>query len=220
LDNNQIQSLSPTVKNLTKLEQLWLGGNFLRQLPTELGQLTSLIELHLGRNKIHHVSLELGNLNRLVSLNLSYNRLIEIPSQILDLRQLEALNLNGNVRRRVATDFGKLLTYRKQIEQKSQTEQRERKLAEEANRIKGQFLSQISHEIRTPMDGVIGSLDLIDQQTLNPEQIQHIERAKNSGQYLIFIINEILQFSELGEGKTTYHHANRKESNSIRIAPL
>jgi len=75
LDNNQIQSLSPTVKNLTKLEQLWLSGNFLRQLPTKLGQLTSLIELHLGRNKIHHVPPELGNLNRLVSLNLSYNRL-------------------------------------------------------------------------------------------------------------------------------------------------
>ena len=92
--------------------------------------------------------------------------------------------------------------------------------AENANQFKSQFLSQMSHEIRTPMDGGIGSLDLIDQQTLNPEQIQHIERAKNSGQHLIFIINEILQFSELGEGKTTYHHANRKESNSIRIAPL
>ena len=41
----------------------------------------------------------------------------EIPSQILDLRQLETLNLEGNVRSRIVTDFGKLLTYREQMEQ-------------------------------------------------------------------------------------------------------
>jgi len=54
------------------------------------------------------------------------------------------------------------------------------------------------------MNGVIGSLDLIDQQTLNPEQIQHIDRAKNSGQHLLTVINEILQFSELDRGQITY----------------
>ena len=53
------------------------------------------------------------------------------------------------------------------------------------------------------MNSVIGSLDLIDQQTLNPEQIQHIERAKNSGQHLLTVISEILQFSELDAGKIT-----------------
>jgi len=76
--------------------------------------------------------------------------------------------------------------------------------AENANQVKGQFLSQMSHELRTPMNGVIGSLDLIDQQTLNPEQIQHIDRAKNSGQHLLTVINEILQFSELDRGQITY----------------
>ena len=60
-----------------------------------------------------------------------------------------------------------------------------REPAENANQIKGQLLSQMSHEIRTPMNGVIGSLGLIDRQTLNPEQIQHIEREKDSGQHLL-----------------------------------
>ena len=55
----------------------------------------------------------------------------------------------------------------------------------------------MSHEISTLMNGVIGSLDLIDQQTLNPEQIQHNERAKDWGQHLLTVINKPLQFSGL-----------------------
>ena len=99
LDNNQIR-LPATIKNLIELEQLWLGGNLLWQLPIELGQLTS----------------ELGNLKRLVSLNPGHNHLTKIPSQILDLRQLETLNLEGNVRSNIVTDFGKLLTSRVRLE--------------------------------------------------------------------------------------------------------
>jgi signal transduction histidine kinase len=184
--------------------QLCLGGNLLGQLPIELGQLTSLTELHLGRNRIYQVPSELGNLTRLVSLNLSQNRLTEIPSQILDLRQLETLGLEGNVRSQIVTDFGQLLTYREQMEQAVERAEVAQEQAENANRVKGQFLSQMSHELRTPMNGVIGSLDLIDQKTLNPEQIQHIDRARNSGQHLLTVINEILQFSELETRQITY----------------
>ena len=202
-----------------------MGGSFLRQLPIELSQLTSLTELHLGRNRISQIPSELSNLKKLVSLNLSHNRLTEIPPQILDLRQLETLNLEGNVRSDIVTDFGKLLTYREQMEQTLEQvavsqEQSEvlkqeaveargqaevaQEQAENANQFKGQFLSQMSHEIRTPMNGVIGSLDLIDEQKLDSEEREHLKKAKNSGQYLLTGINEILQFSELDEGKITY----------------
>ena len=218
LENNQIRSLPLTIKNLTKLEQLWLGENFLKQLPTELGQLTSLTQLHLGRNEIYRVPLEIGDLTKLVSLNLSCNRLTEIPSQILDLRQLETLSLEGNTRSEIVTDFGKLLTYREQMEQavekakiaqqQSEASRQEavaaREQAENANQAKGRFLSQMSHEIRTPMNGVIGSLNLINVKKLDPREREHLQRAKNSGQYLLTIINEILQFTELNAGKITY----------------
>ena len=204
LDDNQIRSLPPTIQHLVQLKQLWLGGNFLRQLPIELRQLTSLTELHLGRNRIYQLPPETGNLKKLVLLNLSYNRLTEIPSQILDLRQLETLNLEGNIRDEIVTDFGKLLTYREQMEQAVERAEVAQEQAESANRVKGQFLSQMSHELRTPMNGVIGSLDLIDQQTLNSEQKDHINRAKNSGRHLLTVINEILQFSELDAEQITY----------------
>jgi CheY-like chemotaxis protein/anti-sigma regulatory factor (Ser/Thr protein kinase) len=77
--------------------------------------------------------------------------------------------------------------------------------AENANQFKSQFLSQMSHEIRTPMNGVIGSLDLIDEEELDSEKREHLKRAKNSGQHLLTVINEILQFYELEEGKITYY---------------
>ena len=205
LDDNQIRSLPVTIKNLIQLEKLWVGVNFIRQLPIELGQLVSLTELHLGRNIIYQVPSELGNLNGLVTLNLSHNRLTDIPSQILDLRQLETLGLEGNVRSEIVTDFGKLLTYREQMEQAVERAEVAQEQAENANRVKGQFLSQMSHELRTPMNGVIGSLDLINWEKLDSEEQQHIDRAKNSGQHLLTVINEILQFSELEDDKTTYH---------------
>ena len=54
------------------------------------------------------------------------------------------------------------------------------------------------------MNGVIGSLDLIDEEELDSEKREHLKRAKNSGQHLLTVINEILQFHELEEGKITY----------------
>jgi CheY-like chemotaxis protein len=54
------------------------------------------------------------------------------------------------------------------------------------------------------MNGVIGSLNLINWEKLDSEEQQHIDRAKNSGQHLLTVINEILQFSELETGQITY----------------
>ena len=210
-EKNQIRSLPTTIKNLIRLEELWLGRNFLRRLPIELGQLTSLTKLHLGRNLIHHVPSELGNLKKLVSLNLSYNRLSRIPREILDLQQLETLDLEqnvvsqleGNVRRKTVTNFDQLLTYQ-ELQQKLVTEQQDRKLAETTNQIKDQFLSQMSHELRTPIHGVMGSINLIDKHKLDGQQLQHLQRAKTSGQHLLNMVNEILQFTELEKGQITY----------------
>ena len=97
--------------------------------------MTSLTELHLGRNRISQIPSELSNLKKLVSLNLSHNRLTEIPPQILDLRQLETLNLEGNVRSEIVTDFGKLLTYREQMEQAVERAEVAQEQAEQARQL-------------------------------------------------------------------------------------
>ena len=193
-----------TIKNLFQLRQLWLGGNSLRKLPIQLTQLKFLTQLHLGSNRLHQIPSELGNLENLVSLNLNDNHLTNIPSQILELKRLKNLNLEGNVRNEIATNFGKLLTYRQQMEVAVKRAEIAQEQAEKSNRVKSQFLSQMSHEIRTPINGVIGSLNLIDQQKLDAAEWEHLQRAKSSGQHLLTVINEILQFSALDQGQFSY----------------
>ena len=196
LDNNHIWFLPPSLKNLVQLEQLWLGSNFLQELPSELGQLKSLTHLQLGRNRISQLPTAMENLKGLVTLNLNHNRLTEIPTQILDLPQLVTLDLSKNRNSGIESDFSTLLTY----------QQRMMQTAEQAEKIKikDQFLSQMSHEFKTPIHGVMGSINLIDEQKLDDQQLQHLQRAKTSGQHLLNTVNEILQFAELEKRQITY----------------
>ncbi|MBF75668.1 hypothetical protein CMK20_15995, partial [Candidatus Poribacteria bacterium] len=214
LSDNQIKFLPSTIRDLIKLERLHLDGNALGQLPIELSQLHGLMELDLSKNLIYQIPSELGSLKRLISLDLSHNCLTEIPSEILEIQQLETLNLDKNVRRDKVTDFGKVLTYQEHLEQLELIKQNAKKEIQ----IKKDFLSQVSHEIKTPMNGVIGSLNLIDAEQLNSEHRSHINRAKNSGQYLLTVINEILQFAEIEDGRIVYHQEPFDLVNTFRQA--
>ncbi|MEY3501388.1 MAG: hypothetical protein RL308_3061 [Bacteroidota bacterium] len=69
--------------------------------------------------------------------------------------------------------------------------------AEEALKIKSQFLSVMSHEIRTPMNAVIGIAELLLDNHPREDQIQNLKTLKFSGTNLLAIINEILDFSKI-----------------------
>ena len=59
----------------------------------------------------------------------------------------------------------------------------------------------MSHELTAPMNEVIGFLNLISKETLTLKQKEYLQRAKNSGQHLLNLMDEILQFSEQEKGK-------------------
>ncbi len=73
--------------------------------------------------------------------------------------------------------------------------------AEEANRIKSEFLANLSHEIRTPMNAILGFSQTILSETDNPEFKNKLEAILASGRTLLSLINDILDLSKIETGR-------------------
>jgi len=79
--------------------------------------------------------------------------------------------------------------------------------ADEANRVKSQFLAAMSHELRTPLNAIGGYADLLSMELSGPitgTQREQLARIKNSQQYLLGVINDILNFSRIEAGQLSY----------------
>lgn len=84
--------------------------------------------------------------------------------------------------------------------------QRSRIIAEEALESKARFLATMSHEIRTPMNGVIGMSHLLMNTPLNKKQTEFVESISLSGDHLLTVINDVLDFSKMEAGGLTLKH--------------
>ncbi|MFI2742220.1 ATP-binding protein [Zhouia sp. PK063] len=82
-----------------------------------------------------------------------------------------------------------------------------KKEAERLASIKTQFISTVSHELRTPLYGVIGLTSLLmESKNFNEEEHQYLKSLKFSGDYLLNLINDVLQLSKIEANKIVLDH--------------
>jgi signal transduction histidine kinase len=95
--------------------------------------------------------------------------------------------------------------------------------AEEANKLKSNFLSNISHEIRTPLNGILGSTEnIILQRKDDPNLISQLEIIQESGERLLSTINSILDLSRIEAKKleVVYKESNINDLLATILLPL
>ncbi len=103
---------------------------------------------------------------------------------------------NGNIKE--VTGIGEDITERQKKTQELISAKEE---AERSSQFKSEFLSIMSHEIRTPMNAVIGTTNLLLSEDPKPDQLEYLNTLKFSGENLLAIINDILDYNKIEAGK-------------------
>lgn len=124
----------------------------------------------------------------------------------IDALSLMAAWVGAEIQRReneakLKTANEKLMSYSKNLTKQANELQIARAIAEQASKEKSKFLATMSHEIRTPMNGVLGMAELLRATELDTVQSDYVRTIRNSGNLLLSIINDILDYSKLDAGK-------------------
>lgn len=76
--------------------------------------------------------------------------------------------------------------------------------AEAADQAKTKFLANMSHEFRTPLNGILGIATLLKDTTLSEEQKEYLRIIKDSGEHLLALVNDVLDFSKINAGQMRF----------------
>jgi PAS domain S-box-containing protein len=90
--------------------------------------------------------------------------------------------------------------------------------ADSANQAKSEFLSSMSHELRTPMNAILGFSQLmqsIPNEPLNDKQSQYVDHILRSGEHLLDLINQVLDFAKIESGMTVLTFQNTQPGEVI-----
>jgi signal transduction histidine kinase/DNA-binding response OmpR family regulator len=116
----------------------------------------------------------------------------------LDLRNTQLLLLSGSILATLLLVLANGMTGRAMATQKRLTH-----AAQAAELAKSEFLAIMSHEIRTPMNGVIGMTSILADTDLSEMQRECVSTISSSGESLMIVINDVLDFSKIESGRMT-----------------
>ncbi len=116
----------------------------------------------------------------------------------------------------------KLLDHVERLNREVETRRAAEEAALAAERSKAVFLTTMSHELRTPLNGVIGAGQLLKNTPLNAEQSELIDVVSSSGEFLLELINNVLDLSKLEAGRLELDESsiNLEQLVASAIAPL
>ncbi|GAB2688416.1 response regulator [Aliiglaciecola aliphaticivorans] len=142
--------------------------------------------------------------------------------QVSEKSELGELALEfGNMQQAVMEREQKIKDQAEEIRQTNKAKyqieivQKEQELAKSANEAKNRFLANVSHEIRTPLNSIIGYTQVLDDaQASLLEKQQATQAINSSGQYLLNIINDVLDLSKIEAGKI---HLQNTDSCTVSL---
>ncbi|MBR6412876.1 MAG: PAS domain-containing protein [Alphaproteobacteria bacterium] len=108
---------------------------------------------------------------------------------------------------------------KKLLQEQAITLQEARAAAENANRSKSEFIANMSHELRTPLNAILGFSEVMTTETFGPfpkQYKEYIQYVYSSGQYLLSLINDILDLSSLEGGQPKLKDTNIELSSLLK----
>ncbi len=203
-DNFQYDLLDTPCHEVLSKEVCIYPSNICALYPKDILLQEMGIEGYIGTPLVNHRGERLG---LVVAL---YKNRINNPDVASTLFQLFADRIaaeieNFELQRALHTSMDTLRDYRNELEHK--VEERTSELvaamqqAKSANEAKSNFLAKMSHEIRTPISGVLGMAELMSDTTLDATQQHYLEAMVGSGEMLLTVINDILDYSKIEAGR-------------------
>lgn len=94
------------------------------------------------------------------------------------------------------------------VDKRHEEDMQAKRLAEESNRMKSAFIANMSHEIRTPLNAIVGFSTLMAQAETDEEKQEYLKIIETSNDFLLQLINDILDISKIESGKMEFVYSN------------